>query len=129
MRVVWVTWLLFAIGCGGQVAASGDAGSSEESGLIDAGIPEPAPDSSQCNRTSGVCVFCSDQNWHCGDMVWPACPPGTDLEAGAYCAGLPIDNNDCFVCANDGSGDLWPCVGVMPKEAYWGKPIPYACSP
>jgi hypothetical protein len=142
MRTITTLSLTFAVGCGGSIAGSPQDGGGQLDALSDGGF---AVDSGSVNdagtandsATADVrpvdsgptCALGDDGNWHCGNLVIQPCPPGTDLEAGALCAGLPLSNDDCFSCASDGIGDHWICVGVAPKEAYWGTPVPYSCSP
>jgi hypothetical protein len=111
--------------------------------LTDAGAPDssvqdgpiyvdgPSPDSGQCVREDGTCVFCNDQRWHCGANNWPPCPTGpypTGVAADKNCTGYELGGNDCFMCASDGGGDDWHCMGVMPGYGNWVL-TPYLCSP
>lgn len=111
-----------------------DAGASPTDGSVtDSSLPTdgPAPDSSQCDRTDGVCVLCSDQRWHCGSTSWPPCPSGpypTGVRADADCVGYELGGNDCFTCGSDGGGDDWTCIGSMPGEGSW-RLTSHPCSP
>jgi hypothetical protein len=133
-----------AVGCGGKTTGSqqeddgsapldGSAldsarldGTASDTASLDSGIPLPDPDSGQCDRADGVCVFCSDDEWHCGGHVAPQCPPG--VAEGGQCAGVVVNAGDCVTCGSDGAGDDWECIGIMPKDGYW-KPVPAQCSP
>ena len=76
-------------------------------------IPIPA----SATGADGVCIFCSDEEWHCGGHVAPQCPPG--VGEGGQCAGVVVNAGDCVTCGSDGGGDDRECIGNMPKDGYW----------
>ncbi len=107
-------------GTGGTGGTAGAGGSPHDAGL-------PNPDSSACvmqpaDGAEAPCVLCSDDNWHCGALVYPTCPSGA--EAGAPCA-ITSPPMQCVQCDGPMGNEL-SCM-MFPKGTFWER-IPIACA-
>ena len=138
--------LALAFGCGGQATEPGDAGgshadgssgsssggsssssssgassssssgsgsSSGSSALPEAGTPEC---DMQMNANYGICVLCSDEQWHCDGPVFKQCPAG--IQKGSSCAGWSA-GSQCFTCPTSTTGENWICE----TKGTWSGPI------
>lgn len=110
-------------------SASDDSGPVVDASQLDIWQPPDAPadappaDSSSCEQNPGdgslpYCVICADDNWHCGDITLPQCPPWN--EGSATCA---TPNAECFTC-NQTSGTQFLCYGST-----WQDVSAWSCKP
>jgi hypothetical protein len=82
--------------------AAGDTGAPNDSAL-------PEVDSSACDMQLtddgmfGLCIFCSDHNWHCDGPVYAQCP--TDIKSEGSCDA----GSECFNCPSTNAGIVYMC--------------------
>jgi hypothetical protein len=105
---------LALVACGGRLADDAVvADVTEDSGTATL----PAPDSGACTnaQTAGkegnvsACVFCADQNWHCGGVVFEPCPAGFNASAPCDPQVNSSPHHGCFMCGSDGVGRETAC--------------------
>jgi hypothetical protein len=97
--------------------------------LPEAGTPA-CDDQVTDSGMNGLCVLCSDYDWHCGPYLYAQCPSGTAF--GVSCTdwdggSVSTDQTACFgPCQGDGRIQGWYCQG---DPRVWSEgPLGY-CSP
>jgi len=139
MRGAWMTGLLLVIGCGGRIAASGDADGSVRDAspsLDETALDGGTADSTSVPEDAGVVVSDSGEGGHmidaadaglpcyvvdgrlgqlayeCGSTVFPQCPFG--IQKGDPCSiEAGASSNECVTC-----GDTPPGRPGQPGQEY-----------
>jgi hypothetical protein len=111
-RFVIAGLALACMACGGRLSA-GNAGGDD-----DPGVPSAPPEvgTAACDMQPedagphGVCVICSDGQWHCDGLVVAVCPSG--IQQGAPCDWPPTEDivGECLTSCQKGPGLVaWAC--------------------
>jgi hypothetical protein len=91
----------------------------DSGGPTDATLPNA--DSSQCvmlgdHNGPPVCVYCSDDKWHCGTQIYSSCPGG--VTPGDVCT----ESANCISC-NASGGELLNCGPVGHHLIWTAAPV------